>query len=409
MEGQDLRDATKLWEKVAANESRMHLMVELLQYKVGLADVEEFCLDLGDKCRGEARSIGKVEWKVVKAAMVSKLVDVRRNEKILKSEQNVVRRKIYQKNGEDSRKSKKIIRRLKNAARDVKKQLKNKYKKKVEHLRKKYRQNEEDCLDEVPSSMVGYESLSIFDKSKYDDIEKKEIEILSIGDIDLSDNERLILGMHPKFSVIQKLPKDALDLDKELAFAKTRMQLTKEKDEMIDEEEDAVEMTREEKERCDELDAQCRQIFDPVGKVFDDRKRRVTDLAECSRVTLPKPMKERDEALIEIRRGMIDQIFEEYRNENCKGDAQPSNLSKEELEGLESLKKKIQEKKIFICKTDKPGKFCVVSEEEYRKMGSVHTDKDEMISMKQVGEIEKHLNGHCTFWCKMEKWGDARS
>ena len=63
-------------------------MVELLQYKVGLADVEEFCLDLGDKCRGEARSIGKVEWKVVKAAMVSKLVDVRRNEKIL----NVVRR-----------------------------------------------------------------------------------------------------------------------------------------------------------------------------------------------------------------------------------------------------------------------------------------------------------------------------
>ena len=197
MEGQDLRDATKLWEKVAANESRMHLMVELLQYKVGLADVEEFCLDLDDKCRGEARSIGRVEWKVVKAAMVSKLVDVRRKEKTLKSEQNVVRRKIYKKNGEDSRKSKKTIRILKKAARDVKKEMKNKYKKKVKHLRKKYRQNEEDCLDEVPSTMVGYESLSIFNKSKYDDIEMKEMEILVIGELDLPDNERLILGMHP--------------------------------------------------------------------------------------------------------------------------------------------------------------------------------------------------------------------
>ena len=53
MEGQDLRDATKLWEKVAANESRMHLMVELARLKVGLADVEECCLDLGDKCRAD--------------------------------------------------------------------------------------------------------------------------------------------------------------------------------------------------------------------------------------------------------------------------------------------------------------------------------------------------------------------
>ena len=117
MEGQDLRDAKKLWEKVAANESRMHLMVELLKYKVGLADVEEFCLDLGDKCRAESRSIGKVEWRVVKAAMESKLVDTRRTEKTLKFEQNITRRKIYKKNGDDSRKSKKTICILKNAAR----------------------------------------------------------------------------------------------------------------------------------------------------------------------------------------------------------------------------------------------------------------------------------------------------
>ena len=150
--------------------------------------------------------------------------------------------------------------------------------------------------------MEGLEELSIFSKKKYDEIEKKNIEIKVLGDAELKDNERMILGMHPKFSVMQKLPEDALDLDKELAFSKVRMQLNKENDEKV-EEEDAVEITEEEQERFDELDAQCRQIFDPVEKVFDDRKRRVTDLRECTRVTLPKPMKERDEALIEIRRG----------------------------------------------------------------------------------------------------------
>ena len=144
MEGQELRDAKKLWEDVAANESRMHLMVELSKVKVGLADVEEFCLDLGDKCREDSRSNGKVEWRVVKAAMDSKLVDARRIDKNLKSEQNLARRKIYKNTGDDTRKSKKIIRILKNAARDKKKELKKKFKKKVEHLKQKYRQTEED-------------------------------------------------------------------------------------------------------------------------------------------------------------------------------------------------------------------------------------------------------------------------
>ena len=138
MEGQELRDAKKLWEDVAANESRMHLMVELSRCKVGLADVEEFSLDLGDKCRADSRSSGRVEWKVIKAAMESKLVDARRTDKKLKREQNIVRRKIYKRTGDDSRKSKKMIRILKNHARIKKKELKIKFKKKVEHLKKKY-------------------------------------------------------------------------------------------------------------------------------------------------------------------------------------------------------------------------------------------------------------------------------
>ena len=45
-------------------------------------------------------------------------------------------------------------------------------------------------------------------------------------------------------------------------------------------------------------------------------------------------------------------------------------------------------------KSGKSGKFFVVSQEEYRKMGEVHTRKDKMIRMQDVMEIEKQLNGH---------------
>ena len=181
-------------------------------------------------------------------------------------------------------------------------------------------------MDEVPNNMEGLEDLSIFNKDRFDKIKTKEIEIMIRGDAEIKDNERLVLGMHPKFSVVQKLTGDALDLDEELAFAKTRMQITKENDEKV-EDEDAIELTEEEQERYDEMDAECRQIFDPVEKVFDNRKRRVTDLKECSRVTLPKPMKEKDEALIEIRRDVFGKT-------NCKKDLQESNLSKDEMDGL---------------------------------------------------------------------------
>ena len=142
MEGQELRDAKKLWADVAANESRMHLMVELNRYKVGLADIEEFSLGLNEKCRAELDQGGKVEWKVIKAAMESKLIDARRTDKKLKREQNIVRKKIYKKTGDDTRKSKKTIRILKSEARNKKAEMKIKYKKKVEHLRQKYRQDE---------------------------------------------------------------------------------------------------------------------------------------------------------------------------------------------------------------------------------------------------------------------------
>ena len=318
-------------------------------------------------------------------------------DKTLKREQNIVRKRIYKKTGDDSRKSKKTIRILKNSARNKKQELKTKFKKKVEHLKRKYRQNEEDKLDEVPCGMEGLENCSIFDRDKFERVEVSKIEIQTMGDVDLTEKERKILGLHPKFSVVQKLPKDALDLDIELANAKLRMQLKKEQDEKVDDE-DQIEITAEEQERLDELEAECRQIFNPVEKVFDDRKRRVTDLRECSRVTLPKPLKEKDEALVEIRREVIGNIFEGFRDANCKKDMQKSNLEKDEAEGLESLLKKIQKRDIIVLKTDKSGKFMVVSQEEYRKMGAVHTNKDKLISMREVEEIEKQINGHSTFW-----------
>ena len=56
-----------------------------------------------------------------------------------------------------------------------------------------------------------------------------------IGRVELKDKERSVLRLHTKLSMIQSLPRDALDLEKELGFAKLRMELKKEKEEKQDE------------------------------------------------------------------------------------------------------------------------------------------------------------------------------
>ena len=62
---------------------------------------------------------------------------------------------------------------------------------------------------------------------------------------------------------------------------------------------------------------------------------------------------------------------------------------------------------IIIMKTDKSGKMCICTREEYKKMGEKHTQKDDKVDRKNIIEKEKNLNGHVFFWSKMLGSGDS--
>ena len=69
---------------------------------------------------------------------------------------------------------------------------------------------------------------------------------------------------------------------------------------------------------------------------------RVTDLEINTRVTLPKGLSEDQEAYIEIRRAKYLEVARKYIGKNCteKGE-QRSNLTKDELKGLISIKRRM--------------------------------------------------------------------
>ena len=50
---------------------------------------------------------------------------------------------------------------------------------------------------------------------------------------------------------------------------------------------------------------------------------RVTDLKECTRVTLPKPLSAEEESKIEVRKRTQKEIFEKFRKNNTNNKGSP--------------------------------------------------------------------------------------
>ena len=216
-----------------------------------------------------------------------------------------------------------------------------------------------------------------------------------------------------KFSIMENLARGGLEFDQEAAFAKIRMEIQQELDEDLqgggsDDDDDADEERDEEiREKAEEIMARSRQNYDPIEGVYDDRKRRVTDLAECSKVHLPRPLPPEYEACIEMRRNAQQKIYNNFVENNCnKKGEQRSNLTRSEKEGIKKLGKRRKDMEIVIMNTDKSGRFVIASMEEYKLMGETHIKKDKIVSVTEIDLIEKQLNGHCIAWAKMNSSGE---
>ena len=67
-----------------------------------------------------------------------------------------------------------------------------------------------------------------------------------------------------------------------------------------------------------------------------------------------------------------------------KDNRDPMNLSRNEIEALRTLKKKIQEGELVVSQTDKSSRFAVLTRAQYLESGQVHTAREREIGSKDV-------------------------
>ena len=405
-EGLNLGEAGRIWRELAASEMRISLMDRLQKHKVGLNDVENFRLGVifsSKTMTEEDLKLGKGR-EIVKTAMKFKRQDEVRNRRKLLKLKVKTRKKIVEKLGARSNQCRKILSNLNQKAMIVKRDLKEKYELKINHLKDKHQISKERQLDMIPRGMEELGEIAVLSEERWKQLEMVDIKVEKYGEVEISEDEMAALRMHPKMAVIRKLREGYLALNQDISYTKLRMSLKKEEE---DEEEELgpteskakrekKEKSKEESEKeklIEEEEAKRRQVYNPETKEYDEGRWRVTDMPECARVTLPKPLKVVKEAEIEMRREIHNKISKEFRREKCdENGSQEDNLTKQERRGIRSLLKRREEGEIVIVLTDKSGKLCVMTKEDYLKLGEEHVKKDKEIGREQVRKCEAELN-----------------
>ena len=405
--GPERRVALKVWRSLGESTARVNLLKILIKEKMGLAELEEFNLGVSGKFKStkfknKKSTDSNVKDKVLGQAMKRKLADEQCLLREICEKKTRIRRILDKKLTKNSRPYRKIIQELNQEEAKTKKEMTEKYKNKVEHLKNKYGVNktsDKSQEERAPLDLQEYEDLTIFNKKNFEELEVDSYDVKVIGDIKLTVEEKKVLMLHPKFCVTDRLQEINFESEQESSFAKLRMEISKEIENS--------ELTPEQIAENEEFEAVTRRVYDDKNKIFDARRRRATDLTECSRVTLPKPLGIEEEANIELRRKTQMEIFKKFTDKNTdKTGNQKSNLTREEHTGLKSLQKRIASGEIIILKTDKSSKLAVTNPEEYKKMGLEHTAKDKIIGRQEVIEMEETLNGHSRAWANI--WNSGK-
>ena len=398
--GNSRREAGRIWRDLAVSEARINLLKVLIKEGRGLKEIEDFNMGLASKFKSKKfqklNNQPSITGKAIVPVMKLKLADEQSYHRELVNIRNRYRKELAKNLGNNSRKFKNMIADLRQEAKKTKKESTDKFKEKMSHIRKNYSPNNKED-EEIPEDLQEYSELKILNKIEYENLEPDSYEIKVIGDVELTNEEKSVLTLHPKFCILDKLTLSDFEHEQEAAFAKLRMEKTKD--------EEYSQMDEKEVEEAQEVDARSRQVFNPVEKVYDSRRRRVTDLKECSRITLPKPLHTDEEATMEVRRKSQQEVFKEYMKKYTKNGNQETNLSDQEQAGLKSLQKRILKRELIIMKTDKSSKFAVTTEEEYIKMGRVHTGGDSEVTRQELQDMEEYINGHTRAWAQIWQSG----
>ena len=234
------------------------------------------------------------------------------------------------------------------------------------------------------------------EKKKREDLEKvTNNESVTEKDKDeITDDIREFLRMDPNFRLYPKLKKIETQVQVEMLAAKQRWSCR-------DIESRGLKNPEQIRIRKDK-EARARNVVQ--GTNVDYSKIRPTEMKYNKDLNLPNPAKNDQELRIQHQRLITTKIINEFINDKCdkKGEIiGASNMTDAEIRGMEEVRTKVDEGKWLLYTTDKSGKLCLDTPDNYIKAMDKNTIGDKEVDPAEVRGTETQLNNQSKLISKL--------
>ena len=173
-----------------------------------------------------------------------------------------------------------------------------------------------------------------------------EMEVLTYGDVSLTQDEINLLQLGPGFMVCRSLDREELQVEAGVTMSKIRWsRSSRGVEKMTDREVEkkSEQLTEEEESIAEAIESEARDVLSTDGKSLDMRKKRPTDMRNNRNVRMPAPGPPMVEAEMNTRVGAWTRAFLKFREAKCdkKGAQKETNLTVSQTLGFRTLSKKV--------------------------------------------------------------------
>ena len=259
--------------------------------------------------------------------------------------------------------------------------------KSVNYLVKKYKRMR---MEEVPAMWKG---IKITDQALG---EKIQLPPPFLGEQvgQVSDAAKEVLQLPPKTAVFSKILIEDIQMEVNKAVdVKARW---------TDVEMKEREESGQSREEAEEEERQETEVYNRVEGTLNLANMRVTDLTTNKEVFLPDERPDDVEVGLQAFSAEMMEISRKYIREkvDAKGNVKECNLNDLQQAGLKDIQKLVKDGHI-VTKTDKSGRQCLLTENEYIQIGEQHVERDEVKTRKETEQNEDNLNAHSLQFCRL--------
>ena len=208
-----------------------------------------------------------------------------------------------------------------------------------------------------------------------------------------------------------RLPKSATDYAKiDTEKLKTSIQVTAAKLRMsLQEQEEGAAQGLDEQE--EEAILASKRVYDQEEGKVDFRKKRVTDMATCKRITVPNAAEASKEAKIQVLVNNLEDAVRRNQKKEAEclkagGPDSLSTMSEAARRGKQRILEREKAGELVLLASDKSGKLAVMSPTLYKDCMQPHIEGDTEHTREEVVEAERQFNGAATQILRAFKVGE---